>query len=219
MYNAQRTISPNTDVDDQKILPKTTPTEAAGLMTDDHATLDKLIDSLLAALDEGDRALSFERLDLLWARLAVHIRAEHLCLFPAILETPQTKLTGSRGAPQYDEARNALDLLRHDHDFFMRELARAVNTMRKDMTGSDPSVMSGVLREVRRCVIGVQTRLHTHNQLEEEQVYTWVGMLLNEAEQMELTIRMRRELANIPPRFNQQEQIDTPDRDIVLNHL
>ena len=212
----RRTIIPKTEVDKQKILPKTTPTEAAGLMADDHATLDKLIDSLLAALDEGDSALSFERLDLFWARLAVHIRAEHLCLFPAILETPQTKLTGSRGAPQYDEARNALDLLRHDHDFFMRELARAVNTMRKDMTRSDRIVMSGVLREVRRCVIGVQTRLHTHNQLEEEQVYTWVGMLLDEAEQTELTIRMRRELANIPPRFNQQEQIDTPDGDIVL---
>ena len=109
------------------MFPETAQTEAAGLMAADHATLDKLMDSLLAALDEGDRALSFERLDLLWACLAVHIRAEHLCLFPAILETPQSKLTGSRGAPQYDEARNALDLLRHDHDFFMRELATAVN--------------------------------------------------------------------------------------------
>ena len=208
--------SPNTEVDEQKMLPQTAPTEAAGLMADDHATLDKLVDSLLAALDEGDRALSFERLDLLWARLAVHIRAEHLCLFPAILETPQTKLTGSPGAPQYEEALSALGLLRHDHDFFMRELARAVNTMRKDLTGSDGVVTSGLLREVTRCVIAVQTRLHTHNQLEEEHVYTWVGMLLDEAEQTELTIRMRRELANIPPRFNQQEQIDTPDGDIVL---
>jgi hypothetical protein len=190
--------------------------EAGGLMVDDHATLDKLIDGLLAALDEGNKDLSFERLDLLWARLAVHIRAEHLWLFPAILETPQTNFTGSGGAPQYEEARSTLDLLRHDHDFFMRELANAVNTMRKDIASSAQIVTRGLLREVRCCVIGVQTRLHTHNQLEEEHVYTWVGVLLDEAEQAALTIRMRRELTNIPPRFNPQGQVDTADGQIFL---
>ncbi len=67
------------------------PPEAASVMTDDHSELGRLIDDLLAALDEGNKALGFERLDLLWARLAVHIRAEHLCLFPSILDASPGK--------------------------------------------------------------------------------------------------------------------------------
>lgn len=54
------------------------PPRAASVMTDDHSEIDQLIHELLGALDKKDRAQSFEHLDLLWARLAVHIRAEHL---------------------------------------------------------------------------------------------------------------------------------------------
>ncbi len=178
------------------------PPAAASVMTDDHAEIDRLIHELLAALDKRDRAQSFEHLDLLWARLAVHIRAEHLWLFPSILEAPRANFAGNGGAPLYDEAQSAIDLLRHDHDFFMRELAQAVNTMRNHGTVSDPVLTSGLLREVRRCVVMVETRLQKHNQLEEEeQVYTWVDALLGEAERSALTAAMRRELENIPPRF------------------
>ena len=179
------------------------PPDAAGLMADDHSRLHKLIDDLFAALDEGNTALSFERLDLLWARLAVHVRAEHLCLFPSILGAPRANFTGTGGTPRYEEAQRAIDVLRHDHDFFMRELSTAVNTMRKHRTASDPVVTSGLLREVGRCVVSVETRLQTHNQLEEEQVYTWVDALLGEAERSALTACMRRELENIPPRLDQ----------------
>jgi hypothetical protein len=59
--------------------------EGAKALADDHAEVDELIQLLFVALDDKDTTLSFERLDLLWARLAVHIRAEHLCLFPSIL--------------------------------------------------------------------------------------------------------------------------------------
>ena len=58
---------------------------AEGLLAEDHEALDKALSALLAALDEGDSATAFARLDLFWARLAMHIRAEHLQLFPAIL--------------------------------------------------------------------------------------------------------------------------------------
>lgn len=179
------------------------PPEAASVMTDDHSELGRLIDDLLAALDEGNKALSFERLDLLWARLAVHIRAEHLCLFPSILNAPRANFTGTGGTPWYEEALRAIDVLRHDHDFFMHELSTAVNTMRKYGSASDPVATSGLLREVRCCVVSVETRLRTHNQLEEDQVYTWVGALLGEAERSTLTARMKHELENIPPRFQQ----------------
>src|SRR5437764_14237253 len=52
------------------------------LLEEDHASLGGLIEELCAALDGSDVARSFALLDLVWARLAVHIRAEHLCLFP-----------------------------------------------------------------------------------------------------------------------------------------
>src|SRR5687767_4018130 len=105
------------------------PQEAALLLADDHLQVDKLMHTLLAALAQENKAQSFELLDLLWSRLAVHIRAEHLCLFPSILDAPPLYFTGSGGTPKYDEAKSAIDLLRHDHDFFMRELGSAVNTM------------------------------------------------------------------------------------------
>ncbi len=177
------------------------PPEAASVMTDDHSEIDQLIHELLAALDKRDRAQSFEHLDLLWARLAVHIRAEHLCLFSSILEAPRANFTGTGGTPRYEEAQGAIDVLRHDHDFFMRELATAVNTMRYHESVSDHRIPSK-FREVRCSIVKVKNRLHTHNQLEENQVYIWVHMLLGEAEQFQLTNRMRRELESMPPRFN-----------------
>jgi hypothetical protein len=110
------------------------PPKPAGLLADDHSELGELIDDLLAGLDEENKALSFERLDLLWVRLAVHIRAEHLCLFPSILDAPRANFTGTGSTPWYEEAQRAIDVLRHDHDFFMHELSTAVNTMRKHGT-------------------------------------------------------------------------------------
>ena len=54
----------------------------------------------------------------MWARLAVHIRTEHLHLFPAI-------------ARRVNAAERAIDRLRADHDFFMRELAQAIAILRE----------------------------------------------------------------------------------------
>ena len=174
------------------------PQEVAGTLVDDHSELDKLIHRLLAALDQENRAESFELLDLLWARLAVHIRAEHLCLFPSILEVPPVNFIGS-GIPNYQEAKSAIDLLRHDHDFFMRELGKAVNTLRKQGPQSDHDVR---LLDVRRSIVKVQSRLETHNQLEEDHVYKWVNVLLGEAKRSTLIARIIHEIENIPLRFN-----------------
>ena len=109
------------------------------LLERDHEELDGVLGELFLALDHGERDESFARLDLLWARLAVHIRAEHLCLFPAILGAPQTLLTGRGDAPNLEELQSAIRVLRSDHDFFMHELAGAVNLMRalKATSGAD----------------------------------------------------------------------------------
>ena len=88
----------------------------------DHAELGNLLGEVNAALDAKVIARSHASLDRFWARLAVHIRAEHLRLFPAVLDA----LSGSReNIPSADEALNAIEELRRDHDFFMHELSVA----------------------------------------------------------------------------------------------
>lgn len=54
-------------------------------LASDHAELDELLGELFAAFEAGEIELIYRTLDLFWARLAMHIRAEHLHLFPAIL--------------------------------------------------------------------------------------------------------------------------------------
>jgi len=171
------------------------------LLERDHEELDGVLRELFLALDHGDKDESFARLDLLWARLAMHIRAEHLCLFPAILDAPQALLTGRDGAPRPEEAQGAIDMLRGDHDFFMHELAKAINILRALKTTFDASAVGDGLREVRSIVLSVKIRLGAHNQLEENQVYGWIDVLLGEAARSALDARMRRELENLPPRF------------------
>jgi len=176
--------------------------EAADVLAEDHSEVDRLIHEVLASVDVGNKATSFQRLDQLWARLAVHIRAEHLCLFPSILDVPGAIFADRDGAPQFEEAQVAISQLRHDHDFFMRELATAVNSMREHKGVSDTDLTRSLLEEVRRIVESVKTRLDAHNQLEENQVYQWADVLLGASERVALTMRMQRELENMPPRFN-----------------
>ena len=174
------------------------PEHIASVLADDHSEIDNLIGDLLSALDEGDKSKAFARLDMLWARLAVHIRAEHLCLFPSILDA---NLNDTSSGPTYQEAQRAIDQLRLDHDSFMGELGTTVNTMRNQEDASGHEAVSKQLREVRRSVVELQSRLAKHNQSEEDHVYKWVNALLNEAERSALVIRVRRELENMPPRF------------------
>lgn len=101
----------------------------------DHASLDRLLDELRAALDAGDITRSHERLDLFWARLAVHIRAEHLQLFPAVLNAlTENKESDVSKTSFLSQAQHTIDELRRDHDFFMHELSRAIIVMRELLT-------------------------------------------------------------------------------------
>jgi hypothetical protein len=172
--------------------------QAASVLADDHLEIDTLIRDLMTALAEGNKSQAFAGLDLLWARLAVHIRAEHLCLFPSILEANFTSMSNG---PQYQEAQIAIDQLRLDHEFFMRELGTTVNIMRDQEDVSDHEIVNKQFQELRRSLVKIQSRLDQHNQLEENHVYKWVNVLLSDAERLALTARIRNELENIPPRF------------------
>ena len=140
------------------------------LLVNDHAEVGVLFRELDSAFDRGSREV-FEKLDYLWARLAVHVRAEHLHLFPALLAASDGAKGGRvAGAPAPAEVREVVRCLCEDHNFFMRELAGAVNAVR-ELAARDGAVDGGRLRELRSVVLAVSARLVEHNRVEEEQVY------------------------------------------------
>ena len=158
-------------------------------LADDHHAVNVVLEQLLTALANKDVRTSYSKLDLLWARLAVHIRAEHLHLFPAI-------------APRVSEAQPVIDRLREDHDFFMRELGQAIAVLR-DLPKNLVSVSDEQeLAAVRDAILDIEKRLVTHNEIEENQIYQWSSTILSEAEQLELRARVNAELEHRPPRFS-----------------
>lgn len=164
----------------------------------DHASLDQLLTELDQALAAPYQDHAFELLDLFWARLAVHIRAEHLHLFPALVNA-SSQFSGADSLPSFVEVEETIAHLRSDHDFFMKELADMMKNMR-DIRERQSSFQeeSGRLRE-RLSVI--RTRLKSHNKLEEEHVYVWPTRVLDQTTFAALVSGIQHELENLPPRF------------------
>ena len=81
------------------------------LLGKDHKQLDKLLGAVLAALEGENSVEAFETLDLFWARLAMHIRAENLHLFPSVLN--KVKVEDGESQLEYlpsREAQKAIEL-------------------------------------------------------------------------------------------------------------
>ncbi len=169
------------------------------LLEDDHGSLDVLLTELEAELAKTDNARAFELLDLFWARLAVHIRAENLHLFPALTNAAPALFTSKGSLPTSDEAKNVVARLRSDHEFFMKELALMVKAMRE--TSGSQAVNRENSEELRRRMTVIKNRLKAHNRLEEEQVYTWPSLLFDEKTIADLRESLRQELENLPSRF------------------
>lgn len=146
----------------------------------DHRQIDLIYRQAVDALWSGDAADALSKVDLLWARLAVHIRAEHLRLFPAALAVT--------------ENRTVIEMLRSEHDLFMTRLAQAVKLLR--ITGDASS-----LSQAREIVIDLGDRLAEHNRLEEETVYRNAGAGLTHDGRAEMLRAIEIEIANMPPRF------------------
>ncbi|HKO97354.1 MAG TPA: hypothetical protein VJU86_10200 [Pyrinomonadaceae bacterium] len=169
------------------------------VLGDDHSSLGELLSELDTKVAEPNFARGFELLDLFWARLAVHIRAENLHLFPALTNARASLFTGTGGLPTRDEVHDVLLRLRSDHDFFMKELARTIKTMRE--IADNQRAPAKEIEVVRQRMIIIKKRLETHNRLEEEQVYTWPSLLFDEPMVARLCEHLRHELENLPPRF------------------
>lgn len=166
--------------------------QARQRLSDDHRAVNEVLKQLLTALNEKDVETSYAKLDLLWARLAVHIRAEHLHLFPAVTESDSS------------EAHAIVKNLRADHDFFMHKLARAIGILRElpntTITADNETKLAAIAETVRQ----VAERLATHNEIEENQIYRWSSTVLSESQQLELLARINAELENRPPRFSKE---------------
>lgn len=143
----------------------------------DHREIDRLFLEARTALDGGLPDEAHGTLDRIWMRLAVHIRAEHKVVFPALAE-------------ERPDLQAALRALREDHDFFMATLAAAVQGLR----GPSPDLASA-----RAAMEAVQLRLTAHNALEEDRVYPEADRLPG-AERARITQEVARELAFLPGR-------------------
>lgn len=184
---------------------------ASEQLIDDHAALDDILKQLQAALQSSYIEGAHAKLDLFWARLAVHIRAEHLRLFPTVLSRVEKAALDEAAAPSLDEARLLVAELRQDHDFFMDRLALAVEIMRELLTLPPQPIVPEGLNNVNKIVLEVEQRLIKHNQLEEGQIYRWVSELLNPEERANLTQQITAELRKHPPRFTQRGWLNEQD--------
>lgn len=164
-------------------------TTIEALLGGDHAELDELLDSVLVSLESGNATTAYSRLDMFWARLAMHIRAEHLHLFPAL-----------QGAPADVEAQ--LETLRGDHNFFMRELVHAIEVMRAASGTGDATQIPAVADRMRI----LKERLAEHNAIEETEIYTLPGKMIRTDVRERIARSMRAELENLPPRFSDREK-------------
>ena len=174
------------------------------LMEKDHEALDEVLQRLESSLEKHELISSFESLDLFWARLAVHIRAENVRLFPAILSAGSKVVDAA--LPPLKEVQFTIQQLRVDHNFFMEELSRAVRQMRQLVKAEfyDQPRLVTELSRIRDRVDAVSNRLRAHNKLEEEQVYRWSGLMLNGTRLRILEDAIKHEIKNLPPRFGEE---------------
>ncbi|MBX3282862.1 MAG: hemerythrin domain-containing protein [Acidobacteria bacterium] len=171
------------------------------LLETDHLELDALIGETEAAIEAADATKTFETLDYFWARLGMHIRAEHLRLFPAVREV-------AAASSDLENIPEILTVLREDHDYFMTELARAIKALRLVFSFGNEGETLVVVREI---LDGVVSRLKVHNEIEEHQIYTLTtDAALDPMAADELFLSIRGELERYPARF--RGLAGTPDR-------
>jgi len=163
--------------------------DAGSILESDHASLDKLLQDAISAL-EVDAAHTYRSLDIFWARLAMHIRAEHVVVFPAL------RAADSNGRLERSDVPEILTVLRHDHDFFMTELARAIKALRLVFHFGNEAETVHIVRGI---VEQVNTRLEQHNRIEEEIIYPIIASL--ETPPAEVAAQVLKQLENLPHRF------------------
>lgn len=176
----------------------------------DHHSLHELLQTVKQSLTRGEVGKAYEVLDLFWARLATHIRAENLCLFSAILNAPP-ELFGQNGVPSIEDVRSTIADLRMDHNFFMGQLILDMKLMRAHLADPDVSETTEFAAAFQDRIAEIDQRLESHNKVEEEQVYRWPSALLSKSEVALLDSEIRHQVRHLPPRF--ADRIDNYSKD------
>ncbi|MEO6788463.1 MAG: hypothetical protein ABI318_20250 [Chthoniobacteraceae bacterium] len=168
------------------------------LLAHDHSGLNTALAGAFCALADGEVERSYNNSDLFRARLAMHIRAENIHLFPALIRASERSQIAA-GAPALETVHHIIAQLRADHGFFMSELTEAVKELR-ELRRDDHQDSSRGLSNGREQLARVSRRLEAHNAPEESQACHWTGALLDEPAQNALNECMRLESDNLPPR-------------------
>ena len=115
------------------------------------------------------------KLDLLWARLAVHIRAEHLHLFPAVTN-------------RFTEVESVVESINWHAQI---AISSCVNSRVRLVifvnfyAAGECEGRGQIDCCSRRGSREVENRLVNHNEVEENQIYRWAGTILTEPEQLD----------------------------------
>lgn len=157
-----------------------------------------MLEQVFESLKRGDRRKTFLILDYFWARLAMHIRAEHLHLFPALLEKACAPGLPESLIDVVGRLPDDIATLKRDHDIFIKEIGKDVNRLR---VGDDAKAENLDLGDVCKNLMVIAQRLEVHNELEERDIYPLAQALLTADEVTDLKVSIAKELANIPPRF------------------
>ena len=83
----------------------------------------------------------------------------------------------------------------------MHELAQAIGILRDLLKATDRRARDDGISTVRDTILEIEKRLLRHNELEENEIYRWATIILNEQEHADLANRVNAELANRPARF------------------
>lgn len=163
----------------------------------DHETLEELLSDLIRLLKKPDIQWAFELLDLFCAKLTVHICAENVCLFPAILGAPADAFSGDN-VPSREEVKATIERLKSDHMFFIEELGQAVKLMRPLLDEQPSEETREILHSVLKATAAVAIRMAHHQEIEEKNIYRWTQLLLTFDEMSLLEAGVVESLSSLP---------------------
>ena len=86
----------------------------------------------------------------------MHIRAEHLHLFPSVLNRAIEARRKHASQPSLAEAKTVVEQLRADHEYFMVQLGVAVEAMRGLLKSSEQFIIDEGINKVMNLILQLE---------------------------------------------------------------
>ncbi len=174
------------------------------VLINDHESLNKLLLELMGLVRRSDFRWSFELLDLFCAQLAVHIRAENVCLFPAILNAPNNRFT--EAGLEITALRETIEKLKHQHSMLTEELKKSASLMRELLDNVENGENGGLTDAMAKSLTAVGILLAEHQELEEREVCPAAKLVLDPAEFVRLEEAVEQETHKLPDDLDENRQ-------------